>query len=176
MNPFAVATDRSHSNGSQMNPQRLRRPLRVRTRIGMTTVTPSGPSTQSVDLRFLGETCAQWWRLTVGCRRGAVTQRLTPWFWTKRRVKPSCVGRRSWLATLACAVQLWMNCSWPTCVTLVGTHNNISPSCRSQIPRSMSGRRAKLTGRCSLKHAFHCLAMCVLFTVNIVIDLVMNFC
>ena len=64
MNDFAVATDRSHSNGSQMNPQRLRRPLRARTRIGTTTATPIGPSTQRVDLRLLGETCAQWWRVS----------------------------------------------------------------------------------------------------------------
>ena len=64
----------------------------------------------------------------VACdgRVSSATQRLTPWFRTKRRVKPSCVGRRTWLATLACAVQLWMTRSWPTCVTLVGTQQYLS--------------------------------------------------
>ena len=48
-----------------------------------------------------------------------------------------------------------------------------SPRCWSQVSRSSSGRPAKRTGRCSLGHALHCLALhrvvsetCVLFAVN----------
>ena len=57
MNRSAVATDQSHSTGSQMDPQRLRRPLRKRTKIGTTTAMPIGPSTPRVILRFLEEVC-----------------------------------------------------------------------------------------------------------------------
>ena len=71
------------------------------------------------------------------------------------------------------AVQLWTNRFWPTCVTMVGTRDSISPRCWSQISRSPSGRPAKRTGRCPLGHALHCLALhrvvsetCVLFAVN----------
>ena len=42
-----------------MNPQKLRRPLRKRTKIETTTAMPIGPSTPRVDLRFLEEVCAQ---------------------------------------------------------------------------------------------------------------------
>ena len=59
-----MATDQSHSTGSQMNPQRLRRPLRKRAKIGTTIGMPIGPSTPRVALRFLEEVCAHWWRLT----------------------------------------------------------------------------------------------------------------
>ena len=45
-------------------PQRLRRPLRKRTKIGTTTAMPIGPSTPRVILRFLKEVCAHWWRMT----------------------------------------------------------------------------------------------------------------
>ena len=70
-------------------------------------------------------------------------------------------------------VQLWTNCFWPTCVTMVGTRDSISPRCWSHFSRSPSGRPAKCTGMCSLGHALHCLALhrvvsetCVLFAVN----------
>ena len=79
--------------------------------------------------------------------------------------------------TFACwkedLVQLWTTCFWPTCVTMVGIRNSISPRCWSQVSRSPSGRPAKRTGRCSLGHALHRLALhtvvsetCVLFAVN----------
>ena len=51
------------------------------------------------------------------------------------------------------------NCFWPMCVTMVGTRNSISLRCWSQVSRSLSGRPAKRTGRCSLWHALHCLAL-----------------
>ena len=46
----------------------------------------------------------------------------------------------------ACAVLVWTNCFWPTCVTTVGTRNS---RCWSQVSRSPSERPAKSTGRCS---------------------------
>ena len=58
MSSFAVATDQSHSTGSQMNPQRLRRPLRKRTKIGMMTTmmkeSDSGKAEKILDGRTKG--------------------------------------------------------------------------------------------------------------------------
>ena len=83
------------------------------------------------------------------------------------------VNQRTWLALLACAVRLWTNCFWSMCVTMVGALSGIFPRCWSQVSRSQSGRPAKCTGKFSLGHALHCLALhrvmsetCVLLTVN----------
>ena len=64
MSTVAVATGRCRGIGSQMNPQKLRRPLQKRTETGTADSDADWTIESGVALCFLEEVCALWWRLT----------------------------------------------------------------------------------------------------------------